>query len=301
MAGPRVISLGWFLPRGQDAEAVAKQYARLLHLPLLRGYMSAWLFWAGETVVFEPKSDGGPEWRYDDWRSSPTLPVLRCIALSSVLARLRAFKADIIEDQSSDGWAIWRDCDGHFVRLEQSPAESALPNDMLALERIAQRANGTQYNPWTAPMPEDIYGIDRIIRHVADLSAMQAFYRDVLGLPILDHSDAHCLHDCCDGTTLELRSGGHVETVPTDRFEVPDTFILRVNDFDGYQDKLKAANVQLINERIQFGRGCLGYLVDPEGHLIGYEERYDQAGCSDGAIAFEEDLEANRRARKAAS
>ncbi|MYF68376.1 MAG: VOC family protein [Gammaproteobacteria bacterium] len=296
----RVISLGWVLPRSQNAERVAAFYGEVLQLPLLRGYADAWLFWAGETVVFEPKSDAGPEWRYPDWKSSPTLPVIRCVELGSVLSRLRRFNVDVVasgNDEFGD-YAVFQDIDEHFVMLRQAPMDSTRPIDIVARERLTMRENHRAYNPGVAPLPRDIQGIDSIIRHVADLGAMAAFYSDTVGLPIVEAAPTHVVLDCGDSTALELRAGGQAESPPQDRFEVPDAFILRVDDFDGFRETLLANKVRIVNDRIQFGRGVLGYICDPEGHLIGYEERYEQSGCRDNAVAFAEDMEANRRWRE---
>lgn len=296
----RVISLGWVLPRSQNAERVAAFYGEVLQLPLLRGYADAWLFWAGETVVFEPKSDAGPDWRYTDWKRSPTLPVIRCIDLRSVLSRLERFNVGLEasgNDEFGD-YAVFRDVDRHFVMLRQAPADSMRSFDVTARERLTMLREHRGYNPGVAPMPHDIQGIDSLIRHVADLGAMAAFYSDTVGLPVVEEAPAHVVLDCGDSTALELRAGGQPESPPQDRLEIPDAFILRVDSFDGYRETLLANGVHIVNDRIQFGRGALGYFCDPEGHLIGYEERYEQSQCQDDAVAFAEDLEANRRWRE---
>ncbi len=295
----RVMSLGWILPRSQNAERVAAFYGEVLHLPLLRGYADAWLFWAGETVVFEPKSDAAPTWRYRDWRQSPTLPVIRCLDLAGSLDRLGRHRVNVIEKARDDlgAYAVFEDIDGHFVMLREPKPDSPRAFDKLARERRSDINRHRGFNPGVAPMPADIQGIDCVIRHVADLDAMLAFYTGPVGLSVVEHLESRATLDCGDGTVLELRSGGQPETPPDDRFEVPDAFILRVNDFDGYRQRLIDRDVRIVNDRIQFGRGALGYFCDPEGHLVGYEERYDQDACKDGAVAFAEDLEANRRWR----
>lgn len=292
----RVISLGWFLPRNENSELVAKQYGRALHLPLLRGYADAWLFWAGETVVFEPKSDAAPDWRYEDWSTSPTLPVIRCLDLDSVKARLVKHGIELIE-VDSDAYGnsfVMRDCDNHFVLFQQSDPSSELSSEKLARSRAA-KPEIDRFNPGCAPMPSDIQGIDTIIRHVADLDAMTTFYTTVVGLDVVESTNGRTLLQCGEGTYIDLRPGGSAEPVPENRFERPDTFILRVNDFDGYRAKLIEAGASIVNDRIQFGRGALGYFCDPEGHLIGYEERYNQDRSDGTWTGFEEDLEANRR------
>jgi len=134
---------------------VAAFYGEVLQLPLLRGYADAWLFWAGETVVFEPKSDAGPEWRYPDWKSSPTLPVIRCVELGSVLSRLRRFNVDVVasgNDEFGD-YAVFQDIDEHFVMLRQAPMDSTRPIDIVARERLTMRENHRAYNPGVAPLP----------------------------------------------------------------------------------------------------------------------------------------------------
>ncbi len=296
-----VMSLGWILPRSQNAERVARFYGEVLQLPLLRGYADAWLFWAGETVVFEPKSDAGPTWRYSNWEHSPTLPVMRCVDLAGVRDRLRRHGVDIVADAEDElgKFAVFKDVDGHFVMLREAPPDSQRSFDATARERAAATRQHRGYNPGIAPMPADIQGIDSLIRHVASLDAMVDFYTGTLGLVLAERSGTRATLDCGDGTALELRSGGKTETPPGDRFEVPDAFILRVSHFDGYRAKLVERGVRLVNDRIQFGRGALGYFCDPEGHLVGYEERYDQDRCKDDAVAFAEDLEANRRWRAA--
>lgn len=294
-----LMSLGWVLPRYRDSETAAIWTARALHLPLLRGYANAWLFWAGETFIYEPKSDGAPAHRYSDPSTSPCLPVFRSLEPAATLNRLR-LQQTLVREAPQLGEAAWTflDPEAHAICVRTSePHLDAAERFALARAKPSQES----FNPGAVPMPSDLPVLDTVIRHVENRPAMARFYTDVVGMKPLSSDTLRTRLHIGDGTVLELRDGGIRESIPADRFEVPNTIILRVADFDRYQAHLRAHEVRLVNERIQFGRGALGYFVDPEGHLIGYEERYDQEQCRDGARAFLEDLEANRRHRAAQS
>lgn len=296
---PLHMGLGWYIHRSSDAAKAADYYGRVLHLPLLRGYGNAYLFWAGEARVFEPKSDAAPDLRWPDPTSVPTLPVFRTGDAEGLSERLKLYGADIVGDLKTElgHSVIVRDPQSHLVGFRQSGADSKLPHDIAAKERAEKNAPPTSFNPGCAPMPNDIQSLDWIVRRVSDLDAFTAFYSNVVGFSVIEQSDTHALLDMGDNSTLELRPGGQRQQPPGDRFEVPGAFIIRVSDFDAYAAHLESHSVQSVNDRIQFGRGALAYFADPDGQIIGYEERYDQENCNDGAIAFPEDLEANRRWR----
>lgn len=294
-----VMGLGWYIHRSDDASQAADFYGRLIHLPLLRGYGNAYLFWAGEARVFEPKSDAAPSLRWSDPETVPTLPVFRTPDISALRTRLTDYDANIAEETETDLYEqlIVRDKQQHLVGFRQSKATSPIPCDIEAAKRLGEFAPHSAYNPGCAPLPADIQSLDWILRRVTDLDALTKFYTEVAGFHVLHSQNDSVILDMGDNSILELRPGGSRQDPPSDRFEVPGAFIIRVSDFESYADSVASHNVTVVNDRIQFGRGALAYFADPDGQIIGYEERYDQKDCKDGAIAFSEDLEANRRWR----
>lgn len=290
------MGLGWFIPRSERTWEVAQWVGRVLGLPLLRGYADAWMFWAGGTVVFEPKSDACPTVRYRDPATSPALPVFRTQDTALLRSRFERFGVPVLAeiDTVAAATLIVGDPFGHLLGFRESARDSKIPADQAA-DRRASEPVEMRFNPGTPPMPPHIDRLDWIVRHVADLDAATDFYQRALNVPILVRDDRGAVLDLGQQHCLELRAGGAPETTPRDRFEVPDTFILRVNDFDAFKAHLESRGAVTVNDRIQFGRGALGYVADPEGHLIGFEERYEQEQCPDDVVAFSEDLEANRR------
>ncbi len=293
------VGLGWYIHRSDDAADAAAYYGRVLHLPLLRGYGNAYLFWAGEARVFEPKSDAAPDVRWTDPDSVPTLPVFRTRDMEALKSHLRSRNARIVLEKNDalGPLLIVRDPFGHLVGFRQAPAESDAFWDVTAEKRASKNASRDGFNPGCVPMPSHIQSLDWMVRRVSDVGALSAFYSDVVGFHLVGSCDDSAVLDMGDNTFLELVHGGEAQPAPNDRFDVPGAFIIRVADFDSYADHLTRLNVPHVNDRIQFGRGALAYFADPDGQIIGYEERYDQENCKDGAIAFSEDLEANRRWR----
>lgn len=290
------MGLGWFIPRSKRTWEVSQWVGRVLGLPLLRGYADAWMFWGGGTVVFEPKSDASPEVRYRDPETSPALPVFRTQNMDLLRDRLERFDTPVLAELDTVGakTIVVSDPFDHLLGFREAEPDSPIAADGAAQQRASETVNA-RFNPGTPPMPTHIDRLDWIIRHVADLESSTAFYRRALNAAVLAQDENGVVLDLGQQHCLELRAGGTEETTPKDRFEVPDAFILRVRDFDGFKTHLAAAEAVTVNDRIQFGRGALGYVADPEGHLIGFEERYNQDACPDGVVAFSEDLEANRR------
>lgn len=293
------MGLGWYIHRSSNAAKAADFYGRVIHLPLLRGYGNAYLFWAGEARVFEPKSDAAPELRWSDPASAPTLPVFRTGDIEVLSERLKVYGAEIVDDSETElgRSIIVRDPQSHLLGFRQSLAGSKLYPDVEATRRAQANVPPHSFNPGCLPMPNDIQSLDWIVRRVSDLDALTGFYRNVVGFGVIEQQDTHSVLDMGDNSILELRPGGQRHAPPEDRFEVPGAFIIRVSDFQAYAAHLASHSVRTVNDRIQFGRGALAYFADPDGQIVGYEERYDQEACNDDAEAFPEDLEANRRWR----
>ena len=291
--------LGWYIHRSDDASAAAEYYGRVVQLPLLRGYGDAFLFWAGEARVFEPKSDAAPEMRWTDLQNLPTLPVFRTPELDALRQRLQSYGASITEPTSTEFGRqfLLSDPFGHVIGFRESHLDAGHPWDVRAraLAKRAQPPSG--FNPGCCPMPGDVQSLDWIVRRVSDLERATAFYSRTVGFGVLFHTGQSVLLDMGDNTVLELQPGGQSTSVPSDRFEVPGAPIIRVADFDAFTEQLDAQDVVYVNDRIQFGRGALGYFADPDGQILGYEERYEQKDFQNDTTAFPEDLEANRRWR----
>ena len=291
--------LGWYIHRSDDATAAAEFYGRVVQLPLLRGYADAYLFWAGEARVFEPKSDAAPEQRWTDLQNLPTLPVFRTTDLDALKQRLVSYGAKVTDpDQTAYGRQILlSDPFGHVIGFREAPKDSSHPWDARANSLATRAKPPTGFNPGCCPMPGDIQSLDWIVRQVSDLGDSGAFYENTVGFSAVSKTEQSVLLDMGDNTFLELQGGGQRQEAPSDRFEVPGAPIIRVADFDAFTEQLDAQAVQHVNDRIQFGRGALGYFADPDGQILGYEERYEQKDFQNDTTAFPEDLEANRRWR----
>jgi catechol 2,3-dioxygenase-like lactoylglutathione lyase family enzyme len=190
------------------------------------------------------------------------------------------------------------DPDGHVAGLRERSSDSMLRHDVVARQR---RTRGEAFNPGCAPMPTGLQETGWIVRRVSDVARAASFYRDILGLPVVAEEGGHLMLDLGDNSLLELAPGGPTRKPPQDRRECPNTFILRVHDREGLVETLKANEVPLINEHIEWPAGDLTYAADPDGYPVGLEERRHPSRIKDGSAPLPEDIEARRRWRESLS
>ena len=294
-----VKSLGWyirFVPPSQTA--LSGFYKETLGFPFVRAGnpQAVDFFWAGEALIFELIFEGRtevmPEVEADPDRA-PLLPLYRVTDLDALVATLRAKDVPLtpIRQNALGRECYLRDPIGCLIGMRQVDASSRLPQDMEAARRARR---GEAFNPGCASMPPYWQELGWVKRHVADVNAMQQFYSSVLGLPVVAKLGDCVLLDMGDNTLLELAPGGVATTPPANRAELPATLILRIQNIAGFKQHMQRQGVRIVHDIIQWVRGSLSYIADPEGNLIGVEEKY-HPGDYAGHAPFPEDLETQRR------
>jgi catechol 2,3-dioxygenase-like lactoylglutathione lyase family enzyme len=294
-----VQSLGWFIRFVPPAETALNAFYRdALGFPFIRaGNAQAVDFlWAGEALVFEliyegrmsamPASESDPD-------TVPLLPMYRVHDLEDLTQALRAKGIPVtdIRDSPFGRESFLTDPLGGLVGMRQVEDRSGFSHDVEARRRAAR---GEAFNPGCAPMPAGWQELGWLVRHVANVPRMQQFYTEVLGLPLAMEREGHALLDLGDNSLLELAPGGQARRPPADRAELPATFILRIQSIIAFRQEMLRRGVHIVHDVNQWARGSLSYIADPEGNLIGVEEKYHPSHYA-GSAPFPEDLEAQRR------
>jgi catechol 2,3-dioxygenase-like lactoylglutathione lyase family enzyme len=292
-------SLGWFIRFLPAAHLdVTKFYGETLGLPFVRAGTSQAVdfYWAGESIIheliFEGQSAALPAAEREP-STAALIPIYRVTDLDGLCAILRDKEVELtpITRYAHGRECFLRDPLGSLIGLRQADAGSVLPQDVEARRR-AQR--GEAFNPGCAPMPKHWQELGWIQRRVADVAATARFYTNVLGLKQVAAHEGRTLLDLGDNSLLELAPGGSVVVPPTNRAELPATFILRIQNIAAFKADMQRHGVRIVHDVIQWARGSLSYVADPEGNLIGVEEKY-HPGKYAGHAPFPEDLEAQRR------
>jgi predicted enzyme related to lactoylglutathione lyase len=245
------------------------------------------MFWLGEVFSIECLPGGGARPEYTDRTQVPMIPVIRSHAVGGVIDRLQAAGVRFINDLTQHNYRI-----AYFVDPSGSVTgvQERFPESMRAPDHEAKRRweAGTTTIPDVPPMPADLHALGWVIMRVADVGRETAFYRDVIGLDVIEDGGRETWLSLNETAVLGLLPGGAPAPIPADRSEVNDTFILRVQDIDGIVADLRAQGVRFVNEPFDIPGGRLAYLADPEGRTIGIQQRFPS---SDRA----EDAEAARR------
>ena len=291
-----LMGLGWYMRRTEDAARLAHFYKDVLGLPLLRGAQPVFMFWAGEALVFELKSDEAPvNHRETDPKTAPCVPIFRTSSMDQLLTRLSNAAVEIVTVDSIPGGreAFILDPDHQLIGFRQmdSPCE-------IAWEEEAKRRKANPvFDPGCSPMPEDIDVLLGVQCRYQDPNPIQAFYKDTVGLELMEGLKDRPTFHLGDNTILEILGGGKVLPMPKDRIEVTNSFILRTAKTDPIKTHLEQHGVPWPNPHIQWKRAHLCYFTDPENHIVGIEERYDPKDYPPGVESYAEDLEAERRYR----
>lgn len=285
--------------RTADSHLLGDFYRDVMKLPCLRGGRP-WpvtMFWAGEATVFELKSDEEPMPERDkDPKTAPCTPVFRVHGLDDLIKRLVEGGAKYIgEEALSEGRreAYLLDPDDQIIALRETPRNTTSPIDKEAWRRFD---TGNPFNPGDEfTMPKDIQCQDGILMRVEDLGAMQGFYQNIVGFKLVEADATQAVFDLGDNTFLELRPGGKRVPVPNDRVEITNSFILRLQDTERFKKSVKAHGVHFVNEHVQWKRAHLAYFADPEGRIIGIEQRYDPKDYLEPVEVYREDVESELR------
>lgn len=290
-----IMSLGWYMRRTEDAERLADFYGNILGLPLLRGQQPVFMFWAGESLVFELKSDEAPvNHRETDPETAPCIPIFRVHSMSSLLHRLTTSGVRIVSDKEiKDGREVFvLDADDQLVGLREISPNSSLAFEIEARRR---REDTNRFNPGVEPMPDEIQDLGWILCRYQNRNTVAGFYQDTIGFTPVDGLPDRQSFDFGDNVVLEIADGGPELPLPKDRVEVTNSYILRLEKTAPFKDRLEGLGVPWPNPHIQWKRAHLAYFADPENHIVGIEERYDPSEYPPGVDAFAEDLEAERR------
>jgi predicted enzyme related to lactoylglutathione lyase len=288
-----VQTLGWWMRRTthRKMSEVAPFYTDTIGLPLIRAYSDFLvLLWAGEDLVFEVKTDDHPDRAQSDAASAACIPVFRTHDLAALAARMSDAGYDSVSQSTSD-WGqtlFYRGPDSLVIGFELRSVHSPLRTDRNGL--AAWRAGPTRLGN-LPPLPNGLHYLSRVIRRVADVTAVSRHYRETMGFDSQGMEGASELFSMGDLVALEIAPGGKGAAPPADRSELPDSFILRIHDFDAAMTKLQSRGATFNGDVIVFEQTTrLRYVQDPEGHLTGIEER--------GLIReYLEDVEADRRWR----
>jgi predicted enzyme related to lactoylglutathione lyase len=107
---------------------------------------------------------------------------------------------------------------------------------------------------------------------VEDLEAGIAFYRDVIGLPLLGKGDDWAHLDSGNGSLLELFSGGKASGTPKKPDQQSIILGLRVDDLDHAVAELKGRGVRFIGEVGEYAGTRWAHFSDPEGNRLEIKE-----------------------------
>ena len=111
---------------------------------------------------------------------------------------------------------------------------------------------------------------------VTDLDASLAFYRDVLGLPVLEQTPFAARFDAGQGTQISTYKRAPVERGHTVcHFEVADieATVADIRSRGGVFEEYTTGPLVTVNGIAQFGPTARGaWLRDPDGNVIGMRE-----------------------------
>lgn len=284
---------GWYMRRTANATALLPFYRDALGTSVIRGAEPVYFLWAGETFIIELKADGSLRGeRVTAPALHPCTPIFHSRDLQVTVDRLLNNGASLISrsDTAFGPEAFVLDPDQQIVGIRQ-------PKDG---ELAIGRSNVSSYNPGCAPLPEDVIGLRSILRPVVDIGTMSSFYGDTVGFKDLGKHNGRHLFDLGEGVHLELTSGGEQQNPPKDRAEISNQFIVRVEDHDAFNAALKANDVPFCNDSFRWNSADMSICIEPEGHIMGFEERFEPHEYGTPRDPFEEDLEADRRWRQTA-
>ena len=104
--------------------------------------------------------------------------------------------------------------------------------------------------------------------HVVDMEKAIAFYRDVVGLPLLRQGKSWAHFDASNETLFELFSGGKASSAPKTPEQQSLCIGFRVDDLNSSMEKLKAKGINFIDEIGRWRSHRWIYFSDPEGNLL---------------------------------
>ncbi len=130
-----------------------------------------------------------------------------------------------------------------------------------------------------------IQGVGWIVVRAPDLFAGREFF-DGLGFRTFHHTETLVRLDAGDDALLELIAED--EPVPdtpplTGRNAATKCPIFRVYNLDGFAERAKTENAEML-QRIDVEGGRILYFTDPQGNLMGFQERGLESSRPEDAI-----------------
>lgn len=275
---PWTMRLGWFVRRTPDPEQLADFYERVVGLPVLRRYGKATMFWLGGTTSFEVAAGGGRAPAYADRTEAACYPIVRCYDIASEIARLRAADVPFINDFKIDDEnhiAYFLDHAGHVFGIQQRTRASERPEDIELLRRWE---SGEWRLEGAGDLPPSWQAIGWVAVRGVNPGRLIAFYREILGLPVRYQPREDLALLALDETTLlEVGAGAKSVPAPNDRTEASNAFLLRVTGLEALLADLRHKGVRFVNEPFEVDGGTIAYISDPEGHVVGVQERWESS------------------------
>ncbi len=255
------------------------------------------LMWGGEAIVVN-HNYGGVEGRVSpreaDADTARFCAVFRVSDLDTVVDSLRGQGATVSAPRpcAYGREAFILDPMGMLTGLRERDADSPLAEDHEATRR---HLRGEAFNPGCRPLPPHWQELGWLRLTAEDLPALAAFYRDVVGLPVLGETDGAVLFGLGDNTTLELAPGGSRRPPPALQMAAEAAPILRVPDLDAAIAHLREGGVHFVHDVLTSPKSRFTYFADPEGNVTGICENLHPSAYFETARALPEDMEAQRR------
>lgn len=272
---PHIQSLGWVWRRTPDPEPTIAFYRDVLGLPVLRSNPGeSAMLWTGETSVLWITTGGSRPPEYTDRAQQASVPIFRCRGIDDVEQRVVASGARILQSGTTHDSRLtyFVDPSGNITGLQERAGHMLRIEDQEANRRWAA---GRPAIPGAPALPDDIQGLDWVLMFGVDPRGTTIpFYRDVLGLDLTDPQAGMLWLG--ETALLGQLGGGSAQPIPSDRAEVNNGIILRVHGIEELVADLKAKGVRFVNDLFPARRGNnnqLAYFVDPEGRLMGLQQR----------------------------
>jgi predicted enzyme related to lactoylglutathione lyase len=164
------------------------------------------------------------------------------------------------------------DPSGNVTGFQERYRFSRRAEDQTAFRRYDA---GENVLPGVPPMPPDLYGLGWVVCWFEDEPRGIRFYRDVVGLPDSGNptNRGGALLSLGPTVLLDAKGGGRRQPAVADRTQANNLFILRVDDLAAEVRRLRGNGVRFVNEPFAAAGGKLAYFADPEGQVIGLQER----------------------------
>ena len=107
---------------------------------------------------------------------------------------------------------------------------------------------------------------------VEDMESSVRFYRDVLGLRLLNRGDGWAHFDAGNGAMVELFDGGTAQTAPKGPDRQSIVLGMRVDDLDVVHAELSQKGVVFLGEIGQYHETRWAHFADPEGNRLEIKE-----------------------------